>query len=66
LLLIVPNSNVLRLQDKITIVVEWYDRAPENRWVRIHQEDMCQVLGLSLTRKYESDSEPGVQRIMEL
>ncbi len=65
--LIVPNSNVLRFQDEIAIVVERYDRARSgNRWVRIHQEDMCQALGLHPTRKYESDGGPGVRRIVEL
>jgi serine/threonine-protein kinase HipA len=65
--LIVPNSNVVRFQDEIAIVVERYDRARAGgRWVRIHQEDMCQALGLHPTRKYESDGGPGVQRIVEL
>ncbi len=65
--LIVPNSSVLRFQDEIAIVVERYDRTRGgNRWVRIHQEDMCQALGLHPTRKYESDGGPGVQRIVEL
>ena len=65
--LIVPNSSVVRFQDEIAIVVERYDRARAGgRWVRIHQEDMCQALGLHPTRKYESDSGPGVTRIVEL
>jgi serine/threonine-protein kinase HipA len=65
--LIVPNSSVLRFQDEIAIVVERYDRVRAgSRWVRIHQEDMCQALGLHPTRKYESDGGPGVQRIVEL
>ncbi|MBW4026188.1 MAG: type II toxin-antitoxin system HipA family toxin [Acidobacteria bacterium] len=65
--LIVPNSNVVRFQEEIAIVVERYDRARAGgRWVRIHQEDMCQALGLHPTRKYESDSGPGVTRIVEL
>ncbi len=65
--LIVPNSNVVRFQEEIAIVVERYDRARAGgRWVRIHQEDMCQALGLHPTRKYESDGGPGVQRIVEL
>jgi len=65
--LIVPNSSVLRFQDEIAIVVERYDRARAgSRWVRIHQEDMCQALGLHPTRKYESDGGLGVQRIVEL
>lgn len=65
--LIVPNSSVLRFQDEISIVVERYDRARAgSRWVRIHQEDMCQALGLHPTRKYESDGGPGVRTITEL
>lgn len=65
--LIVPNSNVLRFQDEIAIVVERYDRARAGtRWLRIHQEDMCQALGLHPARKYESDGGPGVRRIVEL
>ncbi|MFP5206488.1 MAG: type II toxin-antitoxin system HipA family toxin [Acidobacteriota bacterium] len=65
--LIVPNSSVVRFQDEIAIVVERYDRARAGgRWVRIHQEDMCQALRLYPTRKYESDGGPGVQRIVEL
>jgi serine/threonine-protein kinase HipA len=65
--LIVPNSNVLRFQDEIAIVVERYDRARAgNRWARIHQEDTCQAIGLHPTRKYESDGGPGVRRIVEL
>lgn len=65
--LIVPNSKVVRFQDEIAIVVERYDRMRAGgRWVRIHQEDMCQALGLHPTRKYESDGGPGVQRIVEL
>jgi serine/threonine-protein kinase HipA len=65
--LIVPNSNVLHFQDELAIVVERYDRARAgNRWLRIHQEDICQALGLHPTRKYESDGGPGVRRIVEL
>jgi serine/threonine-protein kinase HipA len=65
--LIVPNSNVLRFQDEIAIVIERYDRARAgNRWARIHQEDMCQALGLHPTQKYECDGGPGVRRIVEL
>ena len=65
--LIVPNSSVVRFQDEIAIVVERYDRARAGgRWVRIHQEDMCQALGLHPTHKYESDGGPGAQRIVEL
>lgn len=41
-------------------VVERYDRAPlANEGVRrIHQEDLCQALGLPHTRKYEAEGGP--------
>jgi serine/threonine-protein kinase HipA len=65
--LIVPNSSVLRFQEEIAIVVERYDRARAvGGWARIHQEDMCQALGLYPTRKYENDGGPGVQTIVAL
>ena len=65
--LIVPNSSVLHFKDEIAIVVERYDRVRNGRrWSRIHQEDMCQALGLHPTRKYESDGGPGVRKIGEL
>jgi serine/threonine-protein kinase HipA len=65
--LIVPNSSVLRFQDEIAIVVERYDRArAAGEWLRVHQEDMCQALGLHPTRKYENDGGPGIQRIIAL
>jgi len=65
--LTVPNSTVTRFRDEIAIVVERYDRVRvEARWARIHQEDMCQALGLHPTRKYESDGGPGARAIVEL
>jgi serine/threonine-protein kinase HipA len=65
--LTVPNSTVERFKNEIAIVVERYDRARvQMRWARIHQEDMCQALGLHPTRKYESDGGPGARTITDL
>jgi serine/threonine-protein kinase HipA len=65
--LVVPNSSVIRFQDEVAIVIERYDRVRSSgEWLRVHQEDMCQALGLHPARKYESDGGPGVQRIVEL
>jgi serine/threonine-protein kinase HipA len=65
--LIVPNSSVQRFGDEIAIVVERFDRVRSGgRWARIHQEDMCQALGLHPARKYESDGGPGARAIAEL
>src|ERR1700678_3133395 len=52
--LIVPNSSVQHFGNEIAIVVDRYDRVrSDRRCERIHQEDMCQALGLHPTRKYE-------------
>jgi serine/threonine-protein kinase HipA len=65
--IIVPNSKVLHFGDEIAIVVERYDRVRDGAsWSRVHQEDMCQALGLHPTNKYESDGGPGIAKIVEL
>lgn len=46
------------------LVVERYDRALTGAgWVRRHQEDMCQALGVAGDRKYEADGGPGIAAI---
>lgn len=50
-----------------TLIAERYDRiALDDRWVRIHQEDCCQALGIHPASKYESDGGPGFRDIMTL
>jgi serine/threonine-protein kinase HipA len=62
--LVVPNSSVRRFGDEIAIVIERYDRVQSSGgWRRVHQEDLCQALGLHPARKYERDGGPGVRRI---
>lgn len=49
------------------LVVTRYDRVRRgDRWLRIHQEDMCQALGRSPSRKYERDGGPGAADIAAL
>jgi serine/threonine-protein kinase HipA len=63
------RSSVLML-DQPYIVVERYDRLPPAPGTqlprRIHQEDMCQALGLMPTRKYQEDGGPGIPQITTL
>jgi serine/threonine-protein kinase HipA len=63
------NSFVLSL-DQTYIVVERYDRLPPPPGSllvqRIHQEDMCQALGLMPGRKYQEDGGPGIPQIVGL
>lgn len=48
------------------IVIERYDRMEESgSIIRLHQEDMCQVLGCLPERKYAQDGGPGVKEIVE-
>ncbi len=63
----VPNSRIMRFADEIAIVVERYDRVQTAPAVfqRVHQEDICQALAISPTRKYESEGGPGVRAIVE-
>lgn len=63
------NSRVLAL-DQTYIVVERYDRLPPlpgSFFVqRIHQEDVCQALGLMPGKKYQEEGGPGIAQIVTL
>jgi serine/threonine-protein kinase HipA len=61
------QSNVMRFGKEIAIVVERYDRQHKgNRIFRIHQEDICQALGIMPTKKYQNEGGPGAADIVEL
>lgn len=61
------SSSIMRFDDEVAIVVERYDRRITDKGViRIHQEDMCQALGLPPTMKYENEGGPGIAAIAEL
>src|SRR6267378_7288847 len=61
------NSEIRRFEDQIAIIVERYDRIRTGRTIRrVHQQDVCQALGLPPTKKYESDGGPGVREIAGL
>ena len=50
-----------------TVVVERYDRRHVgDRVLRLHQEDVCQALGLSPTLRYEQQGGPSQARIVSL
>jgi serine/threonine-protein kinase HipA len=61
------NSRIMHFGEEVSIVVERYDRlrTPEG-FRRIHQEDICQALALSPTRKYQNEGGPGIRNIVEL
>ena len=53
---------------KRTLVVERFDRVwtRDGRLLRRPQEDCCQALSISPTRKYESDGGPGIAAVLSL
>jgi serine/threonine-protein kinase HipA len=61
------NSQVMRFEDQVAIVIERYDRQrTEAGLVRVHQEDMCQALAIPPTVKYENEGGPGARAIVDL
>ena len=65
----VANTSMGQFGDQRALVVERFDRRlarDGTHWLRLPQEDMCQVFGLPSSRKYESDGGPGIVQIMEL
>jgi len=58
------RSRARRFGKETAIVVERYDRiALGGGLVRLHQEDLCQALGRSPKRRYESEGGPGCRDI---
>lgn len=61
------RSRVVAIGDERAICVERYDRmVVGDDVVRIHQEDLCQALGIHPVDKYESDGGPSVPAIAAL
>ncbi len=61
------QSSVMRFGDETSIVIERYDRQRKgNRILRVHQEDVCQALGIMPTKKYQNEGGPGPLEIIEL
>jgi serine/threonine-protein kinase HipA len=61
------SSQVMRFGDEIAIVVERYDRLRMgNDIIRVHQEDICQALGVMPTKKYQNEGGPGTVDVVEL
>lgn len=61
------RSWVGRFDDETAVVVERYDRRRADRRVeRVHQEDLCQALGLPPALKYQNEGGPGPRSIAGL
>lgn len=65
--LLVARTRVSRFGDESAIVVDRYDRLQiDDRIVRVHQEDLCQALGVPPDRKYQNEGGPGPIQIVDL
>jgi serine/threonine-protein kinase HipA len=65
--LVVARTHVERFEGESAIVVDRYDRrVRDGRLSRIHQEDVCQALGLYPDRKYQRDGGPGPADVVDL
>lgn len=62
------QAEIADFGERRTLIVERFDRlwARDGRLLRLPQEDMCQALSVSPTRKYQSDGGPGMREIVEL
>ena len=61
------ESSVRRFDGEVAIVVERYDRVRAGaHWMRIHQEDTCQALGVMPQSKYQSEGGPSAKHIVGL
>jgi serine/threonine-protein kinase HipA len=64
----VAGAQVATFGDERAVVVSRYDRVQrvDGTWVRVHQEDMCQALGLWPSRKYEGDGGPSAAVVADV
>ncbi|MBR1735366.1 MAG: type II toxin-antitoxin system HipA family toxin [Alphaproteobacteria bacterium] len=62
----VPDFELLRL-DRKYLVIKRYDRAEKNGSViRLHQEDLCQAMGIPSENKYQKDGGPSFKDLFEV
>lgn len=65
--LVVARSEILRFGNVTAIAIERYDRVMQSgHLVRVHQEDVCQALGIHPAMKYQNEGGPDVISTMEL
>lgn len=65
--LVSARTRIARFAGESAIVVERYDRRLlDGRLVRIHQEDVCQALGMHPARKYQNERGPGPREVTRL
>lgn len=64
---LVARTRVQRFSDETAVVVTRYDRVIRGSTIaRVHQEDLCQALGLPPSKKYQNEGGPGPADIAAL
>ena len=65
--LLTVRTTVLQFAGESAIVVERYDRrAVGGAITRVHQEDLCQALGVAPERKYQNEGGPGPRDVVAI
>lgn len=66
--LVCATTQLLRFADQSAVVSARYDRVDSgSEWLtRVHQEDMCQALGMTPEDKYQNEGGPGIRDIVAL
>ncbi len=66
--LVAARTAIARFEDETAVVVTRYDRipGPGERVTRVHQEDLCQALGVGPSRKYQNEGGPSAGQIARL
>lgn len=66
--ILVARSEIKTFRDQKVLVVERFDRhlADEGYWIRLPQEDFCQVFGIPSELKYQKDGGPGILDIAQI
>lgn len=66
----VATSAITHFNNEVAIVIERYDRVrttpKRGPVVRLHQEDMCQALGVRPQSKYQNEGGPSPERVADL
>ncbi|GAA2074185.1 type II toxin-antitoxin system HipA family toxin [Aeromicrobium halocynthiae] len=59
------TTTLLEKGEERAVVSQRYDRVViDGAWRRLHQEDLCQALGVSPAMKYQSDGGPGLAQFL--
>jgi serine/threonine-protein kinase HipA len=63
----VPEVNFIQIENEPAFLIARYDRILENGEVkRVHQEDLCQALGIKTDDKYQKDGGPSLKELIDV